>query len=391
MNITTYASCEEDIARIAKAHGASEVLLEPLMLSRFGHLTRKEVENLARAAEAQSLERVLVWDALIPERNIDEMLKEIEKWDLSLFTAVRIQDPGAAQWLLTHRSDALLQLIVEVGSHNLEALQGWCECFGPRLQRLVLSIELPEEKLIEYCESLPCQVELLGAGPILLFHSPRALLSNRFSPPQPESIADNFRIEAISSSTESHDRLFPTIETAHGTFMFLDKDQFILDKLDKLLDAGLHTVRIDMRHTSTSGGFAELIVEVCDAMQLDSCADVRSIWPRVTRSPFFKSNKTTAQFAKLKSRIPQFRNENGLAEVVAAEKGECVVFFTRQAFDSSGDFLLVLPSGEDDLLIHGACFRDSSGAVIDRCEQDRIVVTQWYKKAALGALLRYPS
>ncbi|MDX1521102.1 MAG: U32 family peptidase, partial [Anaerolineae bacterium] len=182
MNFNTFAVSLSDLDRCAQARRVTEVLLEPDLLARQGRLSLRDVHELALAARARALRPVLVWDALMPERRLVEIEAELVRLDFSVYAAVRVSDVGAAQWLRNHQPQMPIHLIAETGNHNLTALQGWCDYFGPALERLVLSIELPEEKLIDYCRRLPVGCEVLGVGPILLFYSPRSLLAQHLSP-----------------------------------------------------------------------------------------------------------------------------------------------------------------------------------------------------------------
>jgi len=265
------------------------------------------------------------------------------------------------------------------------------------LERLVLSIELPEEKLIEYCQTLPVPCELLGVGPILLFYSPRSLLVNpllerqnieatedidslyRFNPDSP------LYLEATAAFADNPNRHFPTLETAHGTFMFLDKDQFILDQLDGLREAGLHTVRLDLRHLSQEDNVAIDIDQIC-RLVLENPAKIRETWFRETRAPFFKANRTTALFPRMKSKLSEYRNDACLAEVMAGESGKYVVFYTWRSFEISQIQGMVLPTGEE-IVPQDVIFRTVNGESVDRFEPEQILVTNWIKKAVPGSLL----
>lgn len=397
MQFNTFISSIDDLKRCVNAPSLSEVLLEPAVLARQGKLSKANVYDLARQARENQLCPVLVWDILMPERVMTTICQQIKDWELNLFSAIRVCDPGAAYWLKTYFPEMLIQLIVETGNHNLEALQGWCDIFSNSLQRLVLSIELPEEKLIEYCQSLPVPCELLGLGPILLFYSPRSLLVNpllesltaqgieamnslsQFNPDSP------LYLEATAAFADHPHRHFPTLETSHGTFMFLDKDQFILDRLDGLREAGLHTVRLDLRHLNQKHHIAVDIDQIC-RQALANPAKLRKDWIRETRAPFFKANRTTALFPRMKSKVAEYRNDTCLAEVLSGESGKYVVFYTWRCFDSSEIDKMVLPTGEA-ITPKNVIFRNVNGERVDRFEPEQILVTDWIKKAVPGSLL----
>ena len=251
--------------------------------------------------------------------------------------------------------------------------------------RQFLQVAESEEKLIEYCQALPVACELLGVGQILLFYSPRSLLvehlaEDNFNPNSP------LYLEATAAFADNPNRHFPTLETAHGTFMFLDKDQFILDKLDALQAAGLHTVRLDLRHLEQEGDVAVDIERICRKILSDP-ASLRLNWSRETRAPFFKANRTTALFPRMKSKVTDYRNDACLAEVLAGEGGKYVVFYTMRPFEVSQIKTMIMPTGEEIKLPQSVSFRNLNGEQIDTFESEQILVTDWIKKAVPGSLL----
>lgn len=375
MQFNTFVSSIHDIERCVNAPNLQEVLLEPALTARLGELPENRVHSLASEAVQRGLRPVLVWDVLMPEHVMTNVCDRLKQWDLSSFGAIRVCDPGAAYWLKTHFPEMPLHFIVETGNHNLESLRGWCDIFSGSLERLVLSIELPEEKLVEYCQTLPVACELLGVGQILLFYSPRSLLAEHL-----------LTHKATAAFAEAPNRHFPTLETAHGTFMFLDKDQFILDRLDAMLSAGLHTVRLDLRHLSREGDVAVDIDRICYQI-LSEPASLRVTWPRETRAPFFKANRTTALFPRMKSKLTKYRNDVCLAEVLAGEGGKYVVFYTFCPFEVSLIKSIMLPTGEEIEFPQGVAFRNLNGEMLDTFDPEQILVTDWIKKAMPGSLL----
>ena len=384
MQFNTFVSSIPDLERCVNAPNLQEVLLEPILLARQGKLTENQVQTLAEEALKRGLRPVLVWDILMPERVMNDVCERLKSWDLSQFAAVRVCDPGVAYWLKIHFPKMPLQLIVETGNHNLESLLGWCEIFGESLERLILSIELPEEKLIEYCQKLPVACELLGVGQILLFYSPRSLLTEPLA--AEHDLNSTLYLEATAAFEDAPNRHFPTLETIHGTFMFLDKDQFILDKLDGLESAGLHTVRLDLRHLEKNGNVAIDIDNICHQI-LEDPANLRLNWFRETRAPFFKANRTTALFPRMKSKVADYRNQNCLAEVLTGESGKYVVFQTFRNFDVSQIQNMIMPTGEEIKIPPETVFRNINGEQLSSFTSDQILVTNWIKKAVPGTLL----
>ncbi len=385
MEFNTFVSSIADLECCVKAPNLQEVLLEPFLLARQGKLSLETVEFIASEAVKRSLHPVLVWDILMTEKLMMEICQKLSPVNLNTFSAIRVCDPGAAWWLKTHFPQLKIQLIAETGNHNLEALMGWCDILGSSLERLILSIELPEQQLIEYCEKLPVGCEVLGVGRILLFYSPRSLLAQSLSVNPSEEVR---YIETTVASEETQNRPFPTIETQHGTLMFLDKDQFILDQLNSLEKAGLQTVRLDLRHLSQDDNIAVNIDQICQQI-IENPTQLKTQWSKPIRAPFFKANRTTSIFNRMKSKakLAEYRTEIGLAEIVAVESKTAVIFYALQPFEFSQIKALILPTGEERELPEELEFRNLKGEVITKCDGEQILITNWFKKAMPGGLL----
>lgn len=378
MHITTFASSLEDIKTCGKLDSCTEVLIESASLARLGKLSIDRVNQLANAAISSKLKPTLVWDILMTETDFKEALGSLDKIDLSLFKSIRVSDLGAAQWIRENLPDKKIQLICENGKHNLQALLAWQEYFGESLERFVLSIELPESTLLKYCREIKTPLEVLGAGRIEIFYSPRKLLSNHF-----EDEDQNLRyIEVLSSSEENHERNFPTVETTSGTLMYLDKDHFILDKTKNLQQAGLHTLRIDLRHLSQGESSATDIASY-SKMVFD---EDDPTWPHKTAATFFKSNKTDKQLKK-RSDIESLKlDQDCLAEVISGEQGKFVLFKALRDFQVAPTMTLISPDNKQRKL-EKVNFRDANRELTNNFQAEELFFSAWLPNAVNGALL----
>ncbi|EDZ93215.1 U32 family peptidase [Limnospira fusiformis KN01] len=383
MIFNTFVGSLEDLDRCARVANLGEVLLEPFLLARQGKLTAPEVFFLAEEAKKRGLRPVLVWDILMTEGVMMQIVDRLCDWDLLNFAAIRVCDPGAAEWLIVHYPQLPIQLIVETGNHNFEALTGWCELFAGCLERLILSIEIPENKLIKYCQKLPVPCEVLGVGRILLFYSPRSLLAEHIS----EENNQGF-LEVKARAEENGDRPLPAVETHHGTFLFLDKDWFILDQLEGLQKAGLHTLRLDLRHFGKNGNLAPDIDQICEQIFTDPVT-LKNHWQTEARSPFFKANRTTSIFSRMKSKskISHYRNDLCVAEALGGESGKYIVFQVLRPFDISEINQVVIPTGEKVNIPETVTFKNLQGYPITKGDRDQIIITNWIKKVTPGSLI----
>jgi putative protease len=383
MRFNTFVISKEDIDACRAAPQLEEVLLEPRELAREGRLSFEQVESLAREARAAGLKPVLVWDILMTNDEYKVKSERVRELQLDLFSAIRTQCPGAARWVRENVAGMPLQIIVENSNHNMPGLKRWVAALKP--ERVVLSTQLPEDRLIECCQELGTECEILGAGKILLFYSKRQLLHTQVG--ESDETVDNRWIYADSASEESASRPFPTVENAHGTFMFLNKDHFILDKLEKLDAGGMSTVRIDLRDLQDDSCAARGIAELC-RMSLERDSALESAWSRPTSAPFFKRNRTDKQFARMKPHTRLLRDDNCLAEVVSVERGEELGLFALRAFDASQvtDYAFVLSDGRE-VPVTIEVLRDLSGEPTVRCEPYKLLRCRYVKGVPAGALL----
>ena len=315
MKLTTYAQTLHDL-NIIKENGLDEVILGHKEFSRIGKLNDQEFADLSVRAKELNLKRIFEWDILMTETEFPALGKKI----LTLkdqFDEIRLQDPGALEYVMTHL-DSKIQWITENGNHNLFGLKNWESYIGERLTRLILSIEIPKTSLIEYVKELKTPVEILGLGRILLFYTPRSLLSplvKNSDDPVTKSMLQSETFEALGESEESPHKGFPLIENRHGTFMFHIKDFCLLDYAQELSTLGLSYFRVDLRSTS----LAEFLPMV------KTPEEFKKNYPHDLMKGFYLVNKTDVLFPKLKNSRLVRKDEGYVGEILDVAKSEYAV------------------------------------------------------------------
>ncbi|MFP5384582.1 MAG: U32 family peptidase [Bacteriovoracia bacterium] len=339
MKLTTYARTLHELS-VLKDQGLDEVILESRSLSRFGKLTNSEFIALSKRAKELDLRVLMEWDILMTEDVFQ--LKQADLKELLPFAdAVRVQDPGAFNWILQN-TDLPFQFIAENGNHNLKALEGWLELGKGRLERLILSIELSKNTIQEYVQKLPVPCELSGFGRILLFYTPRPLLSSLI----PEKLSQNEELAALGESEESPHKGFPIVENQHGTFMFHIKEFCLVDFAKDLSEMGLGYFRIDQRWEEPSK-FTEIVGLVKNFDQERFEAFKRDYSQDLMRG-FYLVNKTDVLFPKLKNSRLQKREGDYLGEVLEAEKGSHLAIMVKnpRGLKKNDGLRILHPKGE---------------------------------------------
>ncbi len=337
MNLIGYAQNSHDLS-LLKNSGMTEVILGMRGFSRFGRLDQTSFVKLAGDATRLGMRVIFDWDILMTEENFEKAVSEISVY-LELADALRVQDPGAFHWAL-HRTNLPIHFIAESGNHNLEALKGWCEAGGDRMERIILSIELSRDSLRDYCEKLPVPCELLGLGRILLFYSPRSLLT----PLDPEKINVNEEIEALGESEESPHKGFPVLENRHGTFMFHIKEFCLIDYAQDLKSLGLSWLRIDQRFNEKN--FTAEAVKVVNREAMFE--NFKAEYPQELMRGFYHVNKSDVLFPKLKNMRLQNRQGDYIGEVLEAEKGSHLAILVKnpKGFKIGDKFQIIHPKGQ---------------------------------------------
>lgn len=369
MNLSTYARSLHDLG-VLKDLGFTEVILEAKTLSRFGKLSQDEFIALSKRAKELGLRVLLEWDILMTEDVF--VSKEKDVVPLLPFTdALRVQDPGALHWALI-KTDKPLQFIAENGNHNLTALQGWIDLSEGRLERIALSIELSKNSIREYVQKLSVPCELLGHGRILLFYTPRPLLSAL----APEKFSLNQDIAALGESEESPHKGFPLVENAHGTFMFHIKEFSLLDFASELREMGLGYFRIDQRW-ETPSKLKEIVGLVCsfDPAQFEA---FKESYSQDLMRGFYLVNKTDVLFPKLKNSRLQNRVGNFVGEVLEAEKGSHLAIMVKnpKGLKMGESLKIVHPKGE---IIEGKIYtlKNLSLEQVERVSSGEVALMQF--------------
>ncbi len=339
MKLTTYASSLHDLS-LLKDKKIDEVILAARSFSRFGKLSHSEFIQMAKRSKELGLRVLFEWDILMTEDVFETKVKEISDY-LPSVDAIRVQDPGALWWVLEN-TKCPIQFIAENGNHNLKALEGWIDIAQGRLERLVLSIELPKATIQEYVEKLSVPCELLGLGRILLFYTPRSLLS----PLNGEKLALNEELAALGESEESPHKGFPLVENQHGTFMFHIKEFCLLDYAKELSEMGLGYFRIDQRWAGWE--HLDLITNLIMDYNEFQFESFKQQYPQELMRGFYLVNKTDVLFPKLKNARLQHREGNYLGEVLEAEKSSHLAIMVKNpnGLNVSDKLKILHPKGE---------------------------------------------
>ncbi|MBT3584463.1 MAG: hypothetical protein HN509_06135 [Halobacteriovoraceae bacterium] len=310
MKLVTYCQSRTDWD-LLKAGKPCEVILTPKALSRFGKLSFEECVQLANEMRELGFRTLLEWDLLMVESSWNSLRPNLTASFLANFSAVRVQDLGALNFLHKNFPEVLIQPILETSFHSYSAIAEIVEFLGESLDRVILSLEIPKEELSKILTKLTVPTELLGIGPLLLFYTPRSLLSAQF---QNEDIRDRL---LVGASQESPHKGFPLLENDRGTFMFNPKNHCLLENFNELQEFGLSHLRIDLRnkmewYSLAAGLFSNYSRENVEKLKEGSGEKYLQGYYRV--------NKSDVLFKKLKNQRLIPMDQNYLGDILDVEK-----------------------------------------------------------------------
>lgn len=341
----TYVSHSSHLAHCQNT-GINEVILEHQGLSRMGGLDTVSLLKLLDKFVGAGLTASLQWDLLQTETHFRQSIQILQELPLERFQAIRVQDLGAAEWIRRDHPRLPFHWIVEGSSHNLEGLLRWTNHFGQQLQRLVLSSELPGRMLKKCFSTLPVGCEILGLGRLPLFYTPRMLISPLTGQENSETTAMTARV-AVEDTPQ---RKFRTLENVHGTFLFYDRDLFLLDHLEELRSWGLEVMRIDLR-----GIPFEMLRQINSAVvnRTISMKELKNRWPAKTFHGFFRANRTERAIKRMKNPHRALKNEPPVAFVLESAKSSYLALMVRQPFSVGTNLWGVTPEGRNcEIPIH---------------------------------------
>lgn len=353
-----------------------EIILEHEVLARSGRLNTSDLIQTAESAKELGIRRVLAWDILAHDSDLANGASLLRSLPLDLFDAVRAQDPGVAAYLRDHFPELPRQLVLEVGNHNLLGIQAWAEAIQP--ERLILSNEIPISSIEAMIPQLRCPVEVVALGRLLIFYSPRKLLSPAVAK---EDVEELDVVERFATEDLSH-KVFPIVENRHGTFMYYEKDLNLMANLSQMDAAGVAWARLDMRFFSEAvvKAAATVLEEPSDS-HLD---DLRQAIDNRQTGGFFKRNRTDKQFKKLKNQHLSLREDAIYIGSVLETRRKAYTAIMTETPIAIGDTLrYVIPEG-DELELQISWLAKPGGDAVERTDEPGLWLVNHARKASSG-------
>lgn len=235
--------------KMAFHYGADAVFLGGKMFNLRAGSTNFEDEELREAvAHAHSLgKKVYVTLNIIAHNKELEMLPEYVKVLEEIgVDGVIVADLGVFQ-VVKENSNLPISVSTQASNTNWRSVKMWKELGA---KRVVLAREISLEELAEIRVKVPdIEIEVFIHGAMCIAISGRCLLSNYMTGRDANrgDCAQACRWKYKLVEEKRPDEQFPIYEDEHGTHIFNSKDLCSIEIIDKILDIGVDSLKIEGR------------------------------------------------------------------------------------------------------------------------------------------------
>ena len=197
-------------------------------------------------------------------KQIIDQLKWLQKNKIKP-AGIIASDPGIIRLIKKYLPDTDIHLSTQANATNIEAVKFWWE-FG--VTRVVLAREVTLEEIKEIHQAVPeMELEVFVHGAMCMSYSGRCILSKwmtnrsanlgdcaqpcRWKWSKQESNTEGVKSNTQVDLVDDKERFGMRVEEdRHGTYMFNSYDISLLEYMDKLIDAGVVSFKIEGRAKS---------------------------------------------------------------------------------------------------------------------------------------------
>ncbi|MBF0300255.1 MAG: U32 family peptidase [Oligoflexia bacterium] len=322
----------------------------------------------------------------------------------TFFNAVRIKDLGVLKYISDMYPALKIQLILDNGPHNLEGISAFVDLIGERLERVIVSSQLSKDSLISYAKQVKIPLEILVLGRIMLFYTPRKLLSFiEDLRAQRESELEGKYVEA--NSEESFHNDFQIIENIHGTIMFYPKDLCLLSYVDYFCNnIDLINIRIDLREDNKINLLKDILIYLGrhfdknddNYVNNELLENIKRKYKKTVIRGHIEGNKTDLIFKKLKNHHLNASKKQSdsayIGRVLETEKSNYIVVMieNKNALVKLGDRIKIInPLGKEILFDIKKMEKIDNNQCVEIAKYNDLILLQFSKGVSPGSLVYF--
>jgi putative protease len=361
-----------------------EIIIGIKEWSRVGRFSLNQLPEIIKISQEKKCKLIIEWDIIMTEDELEKIKLEVKPFLSEANCVWRVQDVGALKWLKDQAGSFLIQPVLETGHHNFLALEAHLLFLENKLDRLILSSEIPFSILSSWLLKLKVPVEILVFGRIQLFYSPRKLLS----PLKMEQAHDEW-LEASGESEESPHKGFPVVENRHGTFMYHIKDLSLLSEKEFFIANPNLYYRVDLRHIQYDLNYLKKIHSYFETFDEETLTEIQKNYSIDCTRGFSRVNKTDILFPKLKNHRLAREDEDYVGEVIDVIKDLGLVVQVRDVDLKKGSRLkLITPLGKEKIL-HLESLKDTDLKEVDFIARDHLALLPFISGISPQTIVRF--
>lgn len=212
------------------------------------NFTNNQILEAVKYAHDRGKKLHITMNILAHEADFEKLDEYIEFIDRAGVDAVIVADPGIFSRIRKVAPNLEIHISTQASITNAETVKFWYELGA---KRAVLARELSLEEIINIRKNIPedMELEVFVHGAMCISYSGRCLLSNYFTHRDANKgdCAQSCRWKYRLVEETRPGEYYPIEENERGTFIFNSKDLCLIEYIDKLIEAGISSFKIEGR------------------------------------------------------------------------------------------------------------------------------------------------
>lgn len=240
-----------DLARLKVAieYGADAVYLGGEQFSLRSAAVNFNDDELAegiRFAHERGKKVYIALNIIPHNRDLESIVSFAEKVQKLEADAVIVSDLGVMELLREHVPNLPIHISTQASVTNYMTVKKFV---SDGAERVVLARELSLGEIAEIKEKTGAELEVFCHGAVCMSYSGRCLLSNYLANRDSNmgQCAQPCRWQYYVMEEKRPGMYMPVVETERGTFVFNAKDMCLIEHIDKLIAAGVDSLKIEGR------------------------------------------------------------------------------------------------------------------------------------------------
>ena len=238
-----------NILKYAVAYGADAVYIGGgrfNLRSMGDNFTVDELLQAVEYAHSQNKKVYLTLNAVIDESELAEFQGYVNDIKSIAFDAIIISDPGAMQKVREIVPGARIHISTQTSTSNHEAANFWGNLGAFRVN---LARELNYNDVKDICSLSNIEIEVFVHGALCISYSGRCMLSKYMSGRDANKgqCSHTCRWKYYLMEEKRPNAFFPVYQDKRGTYIYNSRDLCLLSELDKVVETGVSSLKIEGR------------------------------------------------------------------------------------------------------------------------------------------------